>query len=139
MDETSAPISFPDRMKQLGILFLTFGGLVLVLVAYVHWTIYEGVCEVTRAAQAQFQGDPVEALIAVLQSDQHTFEEKNVAIWALSELADARALDVLESLHTGTHCPTPCDGTKHVCQYEVEKALENCRRGYNAVSWMWRW
>lgn len=49
-------------------------------------------------------------------SENHSFEEKNSAVWALGQFADQKALPFL---------------------HEIEKAIKWCKRG-NLTSWMYR-
>ena len=74
-------------------------------------------------AQKEFSGDRVEALCALVVSETHSLEERNRAIWALGRIRDPRALPTLEGLYTGREC----DHAHEVCQYELAKALANCR------------
>jgi hypothetical protein len=87
--------------------------------------VYSDAIDAGREAQIMFPGDAVEALIARLESDETTVDEKNRAVWALGQMRDARAVPVLEPLTTGES--EPCDHSRLVCQYELKKALANCR------------
>lgn len=74
---------------------------------------------VTSTARAEHGGDPVESLIAYVESNRHSPADKSLAIWKLGRLGDARALPLLERLRTGQ----PCDHARFVCQREIDKAL----------------
>ena len=87
-------------------------------------------------AQLEFGGDCVEALAALAESDSHSYIERNRAVWALGQLADERALPALLSLQSGVPCERPCRRDKHLCQYEVEKAIKWCRQGTLFSRWM---
>ncbi len=103
-----------------------------------HW-ISSDVRAACREARQEFGGDCVDALIAYVNSDQHTFEERNQAIWALGEIGDKRALPALEKmLRTEKLCPSPCNVRTCMCQYSVEKAIRLCE-GLNIARWVWRW
>ena len=83
-------------------------------------------CDVRDAAaraQSLFPGDRVEALTALAISEEHSLEDRNRAVWALSHVGDARAASALEQLKTDA----PCDHARHVCQYELLKALSASR------------
>ena len=82
------------------------------------WISWE-VAQVCAAAQEDFPGDDVQALVAVLESDAQPLKERNRAIWALGHLRDARALPALEAAWTGQ----ACNHDEAVCQYELRKAL----------------
>jgi hypothetical protein len=67
----------------------------------------------------QYEGDKIEALISVLESDTQSLNEKNKAIWALGKLRATRALPILRSLKTEAEC----DHSRFVCQRELDKAI----------------
>ena len=64
---------------------------VVSFIGLIFW-IDSQVREYTIEVQTEFPGDEVEALIALLESEAHSLEEKNRAIWALGRLRDARAV-----------------------------------------------
>ncbi len=67
-------------------------------------------------------GDNVAALIDYVNDESHTFRQRNLAVWALGQLRDDRALGTLEKYYTGGDC-------KHssaLCQGELDKAIELC-------------
>ena len=94
--------------------------------------IRSDVAEDVARAEREFQGDRVEALMALVDSDRHPFRERNRAIWALGQIADPRALPVLRKHYTGAEC----QHDKYLCQRELKKAIDTCS-GANA-SWMER-
>ena len=115
----------------------------VVIVACVLWLTMHWISSDVRAAcqeaRQEFEGDCVEALVAYASSDQHTFEERNNAIWALGEIGDKRAVPTLEELlHTANPCESPCNVRKCICQYSLEKAIRLCE-GLNIARWVWRW
>jgi hypothetical protein len=123
-----ARIRFCAHILPLGAVFLFIG--LLYLVPNLRSTVREIDDSVTsRCAEAGAAGkeDCVSALIEVLQSAEIGFGRKNEAIWALGQLADERALPVLQSLQTGIPCPNPCPRDRVICQREVEKAIRWCR------------
>lgn len=81
-----------------------------------------------------FEGDCVEALIQITQSDNHDYEQRNHAIWALGQLADDRALPFLEELLKESTEDGCYSGG--ICRIEVEKAIKWCSEG-NITSWMY--
>lgn len=93
-------------------------------------------------AASEFDGDCVEALAAYVESEHHTYQERNHAIWALGEIGDRRALPTLERLLGGELIDSPCDtslgGSRSICRYSVEKAIELCR-GLNIIRYVWSW
>lgn len=87
-------------------------------------------------AQQEFGGDCVEALVALVESEAHTYIERNQAVWALGQLADERALPALRRVQSKVPCERPCRRDKHLCQYEIEKAIHWCERGTLFSRWM---
>jgi len=92
---------------------------------FLHVTIQTGVEERSQLAQESFSrpGDDVGALIAYVQSEQHSLRERNQAVWALGQLRDPRAVPLLEAAYTGE----PCSHDLFLCQRELGKALKLCR------------
>jgi HEAT repeat protein len=123
---------------------LLYGLAVIVVIgAFVLWLTMHWISSDVRAAcheaRQEFAGDCVEALMAYANSDQHTIEERNNAIWALGEIGDKRALPALEKLlHMEKLCPSPCNVSTCMCQYSVEKAIRLCE-GLSIARWVWRW
>jgi hypothetical protein len=115
------------------------GGVILLVAALfaVMWMISGDVEERCVLAQKEFGGDCVEALIAVFESDQQPFYQKNEAIWALGQIGDRRALPALEKMYTGEPCEKPCNSRMTICQYGLEKAIKNCK-GFNLGRVVWK-
>ncbi|MFH1832857.1 MAG: HEAT repeat domain-containing protein [Candidatus Levyibacteriota bacterium] len=110
--------------------------LALIFVIYTFSIIYHGVKTACLMAQNEYQEDCVDSLIKYVQSDEHSFKERNTAIWALGQLADKRALPLLQSLYTGEDSvKEPLN--KAISQYELKKAITWCEKG-NVTSWMYR-
>ena len=116
------------RMVLYGVLaiVLAFAGLSALIGSAVH--------AATDAALREQPGDPVLALIAFVESPDHTLRERNRAVWALGQLGDARALVVLEKHFTGAEC----DHDRTLCQHELRKAVRLCRGAANMSSLFWR-
>jgi hypothetical protein len=93
-------------------------GLLVVLLA-VSWTIGRAVEDFSREATAKYGGDRVEALIAQVDCQTCSLDERNHAVWALGQLTDKRALPVLRKYYTGE----PCDHSRLICQREITKAI----------------
>ncbi len=106
----------------LGGLILFYGG----TLALIEWQLRRAVA----AAQSDAEQDPVDALMAVVQSSTTSLDEKEHAIWALGRLADPRALAVLDPLFTGAEC----DHAHALCQYKLERAVQRCQATALAVA-----
>jgi len=77
--------------------------------------------QVCQKAMQEYEGDKIEALISVLNSDHQNLNTKNKVIWALGKLRDKRSLPTLKKLQTGAEC----DHNHYVCQRELEWAIAN--------------
>ncbi len=77
--------------------------------------------QICNHTMSLYGGDKIEAIIALLESDEPDLKTRNNAIWALGKLNDQRALQVLMKLRTGKEC----DHARYVCQRELEKAIDN--------------
>ena len=99
--------------------------------------IGSGVRSFSRAAQAQFPGKRVEALIAMVDCESCDMRDRNHAVWALGQLDDPRALAVLEKYHTGEEC----DHVHRLCQKTLGIALRHLRHEDNnrGEAFLWRW
>ena len=111
---------------------------VLVLYGYGCHLIFSGVQKITREAQANYTGEPVLALVALVEDESAPFENRNSAIWALGQIGDERALPVLEKLDIAEVQHPPYDSTAYIVQYSVEKALKQSN-GFTVTRWMYRW
>jgi len=76
-------------------------------------------------------------LIELIKSENHSFKEKNNAVWALGQLADKQALSFLNDIVKTASDEKPCNPDKYLCRYEVEKAIKWCTQG-NITSWMYK-
>ena len=111
---------------------------ILALYGYGCHLIFSGVQKITREAQASYGGEPVIALIALVEDESAPFEKRNTAIWALGQIGDKRALPVLQKLDTAEVQHPPYDSTAYIVQYSVEKALKHIN-GFTVTKWMYRW
>jgi len=117
---------------------LIFMVTLFVLYGYGCHLIFSGVQKIAREAQADYTGEPVVALIALVEDEQAPFESRNSAIWALGQIGDERALPVLEKLDTDEVQHPPYDSTSYIVQYSVEKALKQINK-FTVTRWMYRW
>ena len=124
------------RIRRPALILWLAAGMVFLLLAYgsVCLVIGAGVSDVVHAARRGFPGNSTDVLISVAGSADFPLKLRNRAIWALGQLGDFRALAPLESLKTGK----PCDHAAAVCQYELRKAIRQCRGGVNITRWAWK-
>ena len=112
----------------------TLSCLALILVAFVMicFSIRSGVKEISAEATQQYPGDRIEALITYVESENISFRQRNLAVWALGRIGDKRALPVLSEYYNGG----PCDHERRLCQGELEKAIKLCKGSLNATAWL---
>ena len=137
LDEAPAsrcPVGRRTVILVLAALCLTGAFLLLLSIHHISTQVRAACSEAT----SEFDGDCVEALAAYAESEHHTYQERNHAIWALGEIGDRRALPALERLLGGELIDSPCDTGHGICRYSVEKAIELCR-GLNVVRYVWSW
>ena len=92
--------------------------------------------QICSDAKAEYSGDCVESLIALLEDEAQPFRERNSAIWALGQLGDHRALPVLERYYTGD-IPERESLNNGISQYELKKAIKLAGGGLNLTAWAW--
>jgi len=109
---------------------------IFIVIAYLFicWNIGAGVHSISKIALRDHPGDQVSALMALVESEQHGYRERNLAIWALGQLGDSRALPLLERLYTGK----ASDETVALSQYEIKKAIVLCKGALNISAFVWR-
>jgi HEAT repeat protein len=116
---------------------LFYGALIcftLLLVGYVSicFSIRHSVKQISAQALQEYPGDRIEALMAYVESENHSLRQRNRAVWALGQIGDSRALLTLEKFRTGK----PCDHSSQLCQREIGKAIEGCEGSFNATAWL---
>lgn len=89
--------------------------------------IFRDVKEICGKATQECDGDCIEVLIAYVESDNHSFEDKHKATWALGEIGDPRALLVLERLYAGKPCVRPCKYDEYIHQHQLTNSIRLCR------------
>jgi hypothetical protein len=111
---------------------LCFLAVLLVAFVMVCWSIRSSVIDMSAEAVSQYPGDRIEALMAYVDSEDHSLRQRNRAVWALGQIGDKRALPVLEKYYTGG----PCDHVNSLCQEELGKAIKACNGSFNATAWL---
>jgi hypothetical protein len=114
-----------------------FGLSVLFLLITSVWIGFS-VKEKCVLAQGRYGGDCVGALSDHLEDENNPYGERNDAIWALGQLGDGRALLILEKYYTGV-IPDREPWDETISQYELKKAIDLTRGGFNITSYIWRY
>jgi hypothetical protein len=99
---------------------------------WVCFDIRSGVKKISTEATKQYPGDRVEALIEYVKDEHQSFRKRNLAVWALGQIGDKRALPALNQFYTGG----PCDHDHYLCQGELQKAIKLCQGSFNASAWL---
>jgi len=100
-------------------------------------TIGFSVKEHCADAQAEYGGECVPALAALLEDESKSFAERNSAIWALGQMGDAQALPVLEKYSTGV-IPEHGSLEDNLSQLLLTRAIKLIESGVNLTAWAWR-
>jgi hypothetical protein len=119
-------ISIRILVIAVGIVIIAFLGCSLM--------IGRGVSSASESATAQFYGDRVEALIALVDCQTCDLHDRTTAVWALGQLKDKRALPILYKYRTGK----PCDHLHQICQYEITKAIRWTEGNSYMLPQIWR-
>ena len=106
----------------------------MIALLLISLSIGTGVQSVGGIAMKDFPGDKVSALMALVESEEHSYRERNRAIWALGQLGDTRALPLLQSHFTGQES----DERTALSQHEIGKAIRACQGGFNIGAYIWR-
>lgn len=129
-----------DRQQKFN-LFAYLGGVCFLLFLFIFFAtsswIGFGVNDHCNQAQNQFEGDCVEALMQTVEADFTSYAEKNSAVWTLGQLGDDRALPLLESKFTG-EIPEHEKWNETLSQYELSKAINLLKGGFNLSAFIWR-
>lgn len=126
------------RMRNTFSVVLSIGFMIFCLmVIFTFSRIHKQVDEITMIAMKEYRLNAIESLTNLIKSENHSFKDKNSAIWALGQFADQEALPFLEGLYIQTEEKGPCSRNNELCKYEIEKAIKWCKQG-NLTSWMYR-
>jgi hypothetical protein len=93
-------------------------------VGAISWRIHESVQKYTGIAQTTHPnpGDDVASLMAFMNDDTQSMDDRNLIVWTLGRLSDSSALPALEGAYTGD----TCSHYSSLCQDELEKAIKRC-------------
>lgn len=123
---------FANVKKVIGYGTLCCLAILITAFVLICWSIRSSVKEMSAEATREYPGDRIEALMAYVDSDNHSLRQRNRAVWALGQIGDKRALPVLEKWYTGGSC----DHKNSLCQYELAKAINLCNGAFNATTWL---
>lgn len=123
--------------RQVILIAISVFILIVVYIGISFYTIYVKVDRITEKAKTEFRGDAVEALTCFINSGNHSFAEKNSAIWALGQFADPRALPFLERLYNQTRSKPVTGRNEALSNKEIVRAIKWCHDG-NLTSWMYK-
>jgi len=116
------------KLKRIIIYALPIGlSFLIILYGITCWIIFSEVKKVCNKAAQEFQGDTIESLTILLNSDKYGYEEKNDAVWALGQIGDPKALSVLERFYTEKQCGNLAGETSVFASMRFEKLLKHAR------------
>ncbi|MEN6386755.1 MAG: hypothetical protein ABFD79_16370 [Phycisphaerales bacterium] len=100
--------------------------------SFICWSIASSVNSISKEAMKEFGPDKVQALMAYVDCSEKKLKKRNSAVWALGQIGDKRALNVLIKYYKFKEC----DHDHELCQYELKKAINCCQGGFNSTAWM---
>lgn len=112
-------------------------GAFLLLFIITSFYIGKSVQEKCKKAQEKYEGTCTKALTKVLENENNSYRERNLAIWALGQLGNKKVVPVLEKYYTG-NIPNRESLDKTISQYELKKALNLTRGGFNISALVWK-
>jgi hypothetical protein len=132
--EKATPKKSSRKSKRLT-LVLSFGlGFLVIAFLLICFIIGSGVHSISTMALREHPGDKIAALMVVVESEHHTYRDRNRAIWALGQLGDPRALPLLQKHYTGK----ASNEKNELSQYELENAIMLCNGATNIGAYVWR-
>jgi len=128
-------------LKKLNLKKFIILGISSVVILFITLIMAAGICighgvkDISQSAMVKYPScDEVQALIMFVDSDENSLAERNRAVWALGQIGDKRALEVLRKYYTGK----PCNHSENLCQYELKKAIKLCEGGTNITAFIWK-
>lgn len=127
-----------EKIRKIALFggLISFGVFFLIFITTCVWIGYSAK-EHCTTAQSMYEGDCVESLIQVLNNEENPYRLRNSAIWSLGQLGDSRALPILEKFYTG-NIPNKESLDLGISQYELKKAINLIKSGFNISSFIWR-
>lgn len=124
-------------MKKIKLTFIFVITIFLISFVVSLIRIHSCVKSICIKAKNEYKRDCVVSLIEYIKSGNHTYREKNRAIWALGQIADKKALPFLTELNNSIPKQKKCVHDNSLCKHEIEKATKWCTKG-NITKWMYR-
>lgn len=100
--------------------------------------IGQSVRETCFKAQLKYEETCVIALMDTLNNPRETYTDRNNAIWALGQIGDSRALDLLHSYYKGEKPRNHENLEQEISQYELYRAIKLLEGGVNLTAFIWR-
>lgn len=115
----------PKRtLKISAIVLLTLLCIASTAYGAILWNIHKSAqqyCSIAQQAHPH-PGNNIAALIEYMNSDTHSLQQRNLAVWTLGRLKNPAALQALKSAYTAKQC----NHNTQLCQYELQKAIKRC-------------
>ncbi len=111
--------------------------LILPFAMFAEFLIGSGVRNYNQVAQAHFPGKRVEALIAMVECQTFSVQDRNNAVWTLGQLDDPRAISVLEEYHVEERRHQAGSLTRSTLQIVPRHLKQYDGNRYESVLWRW--
>ncbi len=126
-----------NRGRQVARITAVLVILILPFVMYAEFLIGSGVRTYSQVAQAHFPGKRVEALIAMVECQTCSMQDRNNAVWTLGQLDDPRALPVLEKYQVEARRDQAGSLSQNTLQIALRHLKHDDSNRYEAVLWRW--
>jgi len=87
-------------------------------------------------AKSKYEGDCVQSLSQLVDDESNSLAERNHSIWALGQMGDSRAKEIIEKYYTGD-IPQREKYNQVLSQYEMKKALNLLNGSFNVTHLVW--
>lgn len=91
----------------------------------------------SRTAQAQFPGKRIEALMAMVDCESCSLQDRNDAVWTLGQLDDPRALPVLQKYYAGARDYQPNNLSQNKLRIALRHLRHEDHNRFESVLWRW--
>lgn len=118
--------------KKIKLVIVSSFAILILLLLIVTYVVEKEVQETCKKAVSVYPGDKIQALINVSKNESSCTKDKSMALWALGQLGDKKALAYLVENFEGKE-------ESNVCVYEAQKAIEKIENeSFNLPGFLWR-
>ena len=118
--------------KKIKLIIGSSFAILILLLLIVTYVVENQVQETCKKAVSVYPVDKIQALINVSKNESSCTKDKSMALWALGQLGDKKALPYLVENFGGKK-------ETNVCVYEAQKAIEKIdNESFNLPGFLWR-